>query len=119
MIEIIPFEETNIIGLRLNGRIEDEQFNQITEKIEEMLKVHKKLRVYAEIEKIGGIPINTLMKDIHFKLKRWRFFEKKAIVSDKKWLENWVAVADRIFSITEVRHFTSDEKEKAMKWIKS
>ena len=47
MVEIIPFEESNIIRLRLNGRIEDEEFDEITEKIEDMLKEHDKLRVYA------------------------------------------------------------------------
>jgi hypothetical protein len=97
MVEIIPFEESNIIGVRLNGRIEDEEFDEITEKIEDMLNEHDKLRVYAEIEKIGGMSVNTLMKDIHFKLKHWRYFEKEAIVSDKKWLESWIGIADKLF----------------------
>ena len=33
MIEIIPFEEGNIIGLRLNGRIEDEEFDEMVMKL--------------------------------------------------------------------------------------
>ncbi len=118
MIEIIPFEEGNIIGFRLNGRIEDEEFDEITEKIEEMLEEHNKLRVYAEIEKIGGMSVNTFMKDIHFKLKHWRDFEKEAVVSDKGWLESWVGIADKLFPHIEVKHFSTDEKEEAKEWLK-
>jgi len=82
MLEIIPFKEGNIIGLRLNGKIEVEEFDETVAKIEEMLKEHNKLRVYAEIEEIGGMSVNTLMKDMHFKFKHWRDFEKEAVVSD-------------------------------------
>ena len=118
MIEIIPFEEGNIIGLRLNGRIEDEEFDEVTGKIEEMLKEHDKLRVYAEVEKIGGMSVNTLMKDIHFKLRHWRDFETEAVVSDKSWLESWVGIADKLFPHIEVKHFSFEEKDKAKEWLK-
>jgi len=118
MIEIIPFEEGNTIGFRLNGRIEDEEFDEAVEKMEEMLKEHNKLRVYAEIEKIGGMSVNTLMKDMHFKFKHWRDFEKEAVVSDKGWLESWVSIADKLFPQIEVKHFSFEEKEEAKEWLK-
>lgn len=118
MIETIPFNEGNILGLRLDGRIEDEEFDQIVERIEEMLKEHEKLRVYAEIENIGGMSVNTLMKDIHFKLKHWKDFEKEAVVSDKSWLESWIGIADKIFPSIEIKHFTFEEKREAKKWVR-
>jgi len=118
MIEIIPFEEGNIIGFRINGRIEDEEFDEAVAKMEEMLKPYDKLRVYAEIEKIGGMSVNTFMKDMHFKLKHWRDFEKEAVVSDKGWLESWVGIADKLFPGIEIKHFSTDEKEKAKEWIR-
>ena len=118
MLEIIPFEEGNIIGFRLKGHIEDEKFDEAVGMIEEKLKDHEKLRVYAEIEKVGGMSVNTLMKDIHFKLKHWRDFEKEAVVSDKGWIETWVNFASRFFPHIEVRHFSFEEKEEAKEWIK-
>jgi len=87
--------------------------------MEEMLKEHNKLRVYAEVEEIGGMSVHTLMKDIHFKLKHWQDFEKEAVVSDKSWLESWVSIADKLFPHIEVKHFSTDEKEKAKEWIKA
>ncbi len=119
MLEIIPFEEGNITGFRLTGYIEDEKFDEAVGKIEEMLKHHKKLRVYAEVEKIRGMSVNTLMKDIHFKLKHWRDFEKEAVVSDKGWIESWVNFASRFFPQIEVKHFSFEERDKALEWIKT
>lgn len=118
MIEIIPFEDGNIIGLRLNGRIEDEEFDEVTEKIEQMLKEHDKLRVYAEIVEIGGMSVETFMKDIHFKFKHFLDFEKEAIVSDKGWLEGWISIADKLFPHIEVKHFSFKEKDKAKEWLR-
>jgi len=119
MLELIPFKEGNIIGFRLDGRIEDESFDEATAKMEEMLKEHDKLRVYAEIEEIGGMSVDTLMKDIHFKLKHFTDFEKEAIVSDKGWLEAWIKIADKIFPHIEVKHFSPDEKKEAKAWLKA
>ncbi|MEZ4546375.1 MAG: hypothetical protein R3B51_01025 [Thermodesulfobacteriota bacterium] len=56
MIEIIPFDEENIIGFRVKGRLEDNEFDEIVGIMEERLKLHKKLRVYAEMEEFKGCP---------------------------------------------------------------
>ena len=119
MLELIPFKEGNIIGFRLDGRIEDESFDEATAKMEEMLKEHDKLRVYAEIEEIGGMSVDTIMKDIHFKLKHFKDFEKEAIVTDKGWLEAWIKIADKLLPHIEVKHFSPDEKKEAKAWLKS
>ncbi|MFI5323809.1 MAG: hypothetical protein ACHQ6U_09820 [Thermodesulfobacteriota bacterium] len=47
MLELIPFEERNIIGFRLKGKIEDNEFDEVVKIMEERLEEHKKLRVYA------------------------------------------------------------------------
>ena len=118
MLEIIPFEEGNIIGFKLKGRIEEDSFDEAVAQMEKMLKKYEKLRVYAEIEEIGGINVNTFMKDIHFKLKHFTDFEKEAVVSDKGWLEAWINIADKIFPHIEIKHFSPDEKEEAKKWLR-
>ena len=118
MLELIPFEEGNVIGFRLNGRIEDDEFDEAVGLIEKKLKEYKKLRVYAEIEKVGGMSVNTFMKDIHFKLRHWMDFEREAVVSDKRWIETWVRFASRFFPHIKVKHFSFEEAEEAKEWIR-
>lgn len=118
MLDIIHFKEDNIIGFRLEGRIEEDSFDEAVTMMEKMLEKHDKIRVYAEIEEIGGMNVNTFMKDIHFKLKHFTDFEKEAIVSDKPWLETWIGVANTIFPHIEVKHFAPDHKEEAKEWLR-
>lgn len=118
MIAIIPFEEGNIIGFRIIGKIEDNEFDDIVALMEERLKTHKKLRVYAEVEEFKGMSVNTFMKDIHYGLKHWRDFDKEAVVSDKGWLKTWVSIAAPLFPHIEVKHFSFEEKEKAREWVR-
>ena len=118
MLEAIPFEEGNIIGFRLKGKIEDNEFDEIVSIMEQRLKEHKKLRVYAEIEEFKGMSVNTFMKDIHYSLKHWRDFDKEAVVSDKGWLKTWVEIAGSLFPGIEVKHFSFEEKEKAKEWVR-
>lgn len=117
MIEIIPFEEGNILGLHLNGRIDDLEFDEIVAKIEEILDDNEKIRIYAEIDKIGGMSVNTFMKNIHLKLTHWKDVEKEAIVTDKNWLESWIGIADKLFPGIEIKHFNPDDKKAAKEWI--
>ncbi len=118
MLEVIPFGEGNIIGFRLKGKIEDNEFDEIVRTMEERLKEHKKLRIYAEIEEFKGMSVNTFMKDIHYSLKHWRDFDKEAVVSDKGWLKTWVEIAGSLFPGIEVKHFSFEEKEKAKEWVR-
>ena len=118
MLEIIPFEEANIIGFRLKGKIEDNEFDEIVSLMEERLKEHKKLRVYAEIEEFKGMSVNTFMKDIHYGLKHWRDVEKEAVVSDKGWIKSWIRFASKIVPYIEVRVFSFEEKEEAKAWVR-
>ncbi len=46
-------------------------------------------------------------------------FEKEAIVSDKKWLETWIKIGDKLFPSVEVKYFPTEEKEEALVWVKS
>ncbi len=118
MLEIIPFEEGNIIGFRLSGKMEDDEFDKVVGLLEERLKEHKKLRVYAEVEEFKGMSVNTFMKDLHYSLKHWRDFDKEAVVSDKGWLKTWVNIAGPLFPHIDVKHFSFEEKEKAKEWVR-
>ena len=117
MLEVIPFEKGNVIGFYLKGKMEDNEFDEVVKIMEERLKEHKKLRVYAEIEEFKGMSVNTFMKDIHYSLKHWRDIEKEAVVSDKGWLKAWVKIAGSFFPGIEVKHFSFEEKDEARQWV--
>ena len=122
MIEIIPFEESNIIGFRLDGKIDDESFNQTVTGIQAALENNQKIRIYAEVEKLGGMSLETFFENLKAKIEflgELEKFEREAVVSDKSWVETLVKISDKLFPSVDVKHFSFDEKNDALAWIKN
>ena len=116
-IKLIPHKPDHIIGLEIDGRLDAEDIDRIVELIEKRLNTGEKLRIYAEVNNWSGMSLVAFIKDLKFSLQHLQDFEKEAIVSDFRWLEGLVALGNTLFSSIEVKHFTLDEKEQALKWV--
>ena len=122
MIEIIPFDEGNIVGFKLAGKIDDQSYHNAVNAINAALENNNKIRIYAEVVSIGGMSLDAFFDNIKTKFGYFREldrFEKEAVVSDKKWIESLVGISDAIFRSVEVRHFSFEETEEALDWVKS
>lgn len=106
-----------MVGFRIEGTISAGDVLCITEAIEARLERHRKLRIYAEVERLSGMTAEALIKDLAFSLRHLRDFEREAIVSDAAWLKTLAHIGDRIFKSIEVREFSSSEKNDALAWI--
>ena len=118
-INIILHKSDRIIGLEINGWIEAQDIDRIVGLIEKKLDAGDKLNIYAEVNNWTGISLGAFIKDLQFSWQHLHNFEKEAIVSDLKWLEALAALGNTLFSSIEVKHFTSDEKDRALKWLNS
>ncbi len=119
MIALIPMNADHVVGLRIRGKIEVSDFDEVVGLLDEKFKHHDKLQIYAEIESIGGMSLEAFFKDIQYSLRNFRRFDKEAVVSDKAWLKAFVSVADKLFPSIEARHFSFDERSEAQAWIGS
>lgn len=118
-VQLITHRPDNIIGLDIDGWIDAEDLDRIIELVEPRLERGERLRIYAEVNNWSGMSAGAFMKDLKFSLKHLQDFDKEAIVSDRKWLEALAALGNTLFSGVEVKHFTPDEKDKALKWVMS
>jgi hypothetical protein len=118
MIDIIPTNTINVIGCKIDGKINREDIEKLANYIEESLLKNKKLRIYVEVAKLEGISLEALFKDLKLGIKHFNDFDKKAIVTDKEWMKKVAGVADKIFPNIEVRCFSFEEKQKALEWAK-
>lgn len=87
MTSFIDIDADNVVGIRIDGKISDQEFDAVTALLEEKMKNHSKVRMYAEIESFGGASLETFMKDLEFGIKNWDRFDKEAIVTEKKRLK--------------------------------
>jgi len=122
MIEIIPFAKANIIGFRLDGKIDDDSYKQAVARIQNLLDDNDTIRIYAEVVSLEGMSVETFFENIKVKFgffsDRERF-ERQAIVSDKQWVEILTNISGRLFPSVEVKYFSFAEKEEALAWVKN
>ena len=122
MIEIIPFDEPNIIGFRLDGKIDDDGYNRAVAEIQQALDNNHKIRIYAEVEKFGGMSLEKFFENFKVKfgfLDEFDKFVKGAVVSDKRSLQSMIKLSDKLFPSVKVRYFSYDDRQNALAWVKS
>ncbi len=117
MIDLIPFTDTRVIGLRISGKVRKEQYAEIEKICDERLKIHPKLRIYCEFHNFKGITLPALMEDIRYSLPNLTRFEKEALVADKGWITKFAEIGNKVFHSIDVKHFLPEEKEDAFAWI--
>jgi len=117
MIELIEIESSKAIGLRVSGKIEEEDIKLVIDAVNEKFKYEEKLAIYVELVEFGGISMKALIEDIKFAFPNLKKFTKKAVVSDKSWHETLTEISDKLFPFIELKHFGIEEKEKAKLWV--
>ena len=69
------------------------------------------------MESFGGISFEALIKDLKLGFSHIKEFEKKAVVSDKTWVAKLADWGGQLIPSLEVKHFSIEEKEKALAWV--
>lgn len=108
-----------VIGYRINGRINVDDIGNIKRLIEDKIQRHPKLRVYVEVINLDGISFEALVDDLKLAFKHYDKFERKAVVTDKKWIQTLSPIAGRFFPGIEVKCYSFTDRDKALEWIKS
>lgn len=119
MITLIPIENNNVVGLKIDGKIETRDIKKVESLIEEQLKLWDKLRIYVELESLGGISFEAFLEDLKFAFRHFQDFEKKAVVCDKKWVNKLADAINPLFPQIEVKCFSKLEQNQALEWIKA
>lgn len=117
MVELIDFQKGNVVGLRIDGKITEDEFEKIASFCEDKLKEFPNFRLYAELESYGGVDPKAVLKDIKFGIKHWKEIDKEAIVTDQQWMQHVAQAADKLFPGIEVKAFPFEEDTWAKKWI--
>ena len=75
------------------------------------------MRVYVEMERFGGVALNTLLEDLKFGIHHWQDVERKVVVSDADWVHRLGRLSSRLFSNIQVQVFEREQAEEAKAWV--
>ncbi|PLR75971.1 STAS/SEC14 domain-containing protein [Bacillus sp. V3-13] len=118
MITFLPSNNSSTITLEFDGKATKED----AEKLDNYVKTHftdnQKFNIIAIIHDIDGSTIKGVVDGVKFDAKRWRQFNKFAVVSEKDWLAALTMLGNYLPGI-EAKHFAKGQLEEARRWIES
>ena len=117
MIKIIDFDKKKILSVAISGKISADDIENISKIAKEKFKNADKLSIYVEMESFEGISLGAFFKDLKFGLKNIGKFDKKAVVTDKAWVNKLGEFSDKLFGSIEIRCFPFEEKDAAKEWV--
>lgn len=117
MISLITFEEPHVAGLRINGKIDRDDFLAAVAPIKQKLEACPTINLYVEISSFEGISLPALWEDIKFGFSNLSHFRREAVVTDKAWLEKWTDFGGKLVPGIEAKSFTFDQVEEARRWV--
>ncbi|MGD1943560.1 MAG: STAS/SEC14 domain-containing protein [Leptolyngbyaceae cyanobacterium] len=117
MIELLEMSSDRVIGVKIDGKIEKTDIQEIEQAFVAQFEQFDKVAIYVEVANLGGITLDALIEDLKFGLSNLKRFEKKAVVSEHHWMDKLAPLGDKLFPSLAVKHFTVAEKDAAIAWV--
>jgi hypothetical protein len=111
-------EANGILAYAIEGDLSDEEVAPVWARFEEAKEFDQKIRIYAEMSVFPKAAPSLVFE----KLKRlgaiMSTVERLAIVGDAGWMELYAKIIDPITK-PDIRHFSTEQKEEAVAWLRS
>ena len=117
MIETIETGSPKVVGLKLTGKLHDEDYRRFVPMIESILTAEGKVRLFVQFEEFQGWDMHAAWDDFKFALKHYSDFERIAMVGDRRW-EKWMASVCKPFTKAKVKYFDRSEVDAAWTWLR-
>ena len=116
MIEYKNNPNNNIVEIIIEGKITEEDFDQVDTQLKVDIAKHGKLRILEELRHFEGIDPHALWKDIRFGFAHLNDFTHAALVADTKWLRTLAEAFNSVLSI-KVKAFEPSQIDEARNWL--
>lgn len=121
MITELPDSEANTLGFEIDGKVTDEQGQELIARFERALKDHEQLNILIVLNEDASWGVDAGFEDIKWVLRHMKNMHKIAIVSSSTvW--KWLVSIDSFFAMLagiQEKHFDHADLQAAWQWLKS
>src|SRR5271166_1836753 len=117
MIATIETGSPKVVGLKLSGKLHDEDYRRFVPMIESILTAEGKVRLFVQFEEFQGRDMHAAWDDFKFGLSHYSDFERIAMVGDRRW-EKWMASVCKPFTKAKLKYFDRSEVDAAWTWLR-
>ncbi|PLR95726.1 STAS/SEC14 domain-containing protein [Bacillus sp. T33-2] len=117
MITFRPSRDLSTIALEFEGNATKQDAEKLDDYVKTSFTEDQKFNILAVIHDVDGSTLRGVVDGVKFDAKRWRQFNKFAVVSELDWLAAMTMLGNYLPGI-EAKHFGQDQIEEAWDWIK-
>jgi len=121
MINELPESEANTLGFEIDGKVTEEQGQELIARFEQVLNEYEQLNILIVLNEDASWGVDAGFEDIKWVLRHMKSMRKIAIVSSStawKWLVSIDSFFAALAGIQE-KHFDHAELASAWQWLKS
>ena len=120
MLEMIEIGIDRAVAFRMSGKLTESDMSLVLSDAKEKIESHGKIVIYEEIENFKGIELAAIVEEFKYIFDvGLSNITRAVVVTDKKWIVKLVKIEDKIFKNIEMRYFSLDDKELAIKFLKN
>lgn len=116
MLQLLEESKGDLVAFRISGDVDKNDYNVMLPVLEEKIKQHGKIRVYAEVQDVEAYSLRALYDEVKFDVTHAANFSRAAIVGDSAWID-WLTVMARPFTTANIKYFDFSQREAAWEWI--
>ena len=116
MIEKLSTPLERVIAFELSGTLHDEDYETFVPLVDSAISEHGKARLLVHFLDFHGWDAQALWDDIKFATTHCNKIEKLALVGESAW-EKWMAKICKPFTMAQVRYFSGEQMDAALKWL--
>jgi hypothetical protein len=81
---------------------------------------YENIVIYEEIVSFRGVEFKAIVEEFKYLVEiGFSNIARVAVVTDKKWIEKIVGIEDKIFKSTDMKAFSTEEKDNAIEFLKN
>ena len=116
MIETIETSSPKVLGMKVCGKLHDEDYKKFVPLVDAEIAREGKVNVLAQFHDFHGWDAKALWDDIKFSATHCTKITRIALVGEKSW-ERWMANVCKPFTMAKVRYFDVSQTDAAKTWL--
>jgi hypothetical protein len=118
MFNILENTNNNLVAIRIEGKINKRDYDDLLPVIEKKRNEHSNINMYLEFHDIEGVTPKAALDDIMTYFKYVADFDKIAVIGEDNW-GNLLESTSNTFYSARIRFFSFSQKEQAKNWIEN
>jgi hypothetical protein len=116
MFERLDVKPGKVVGIKISGKLTDDDYKSFTPEMETIIAKEGKLRLLCVVEDFHGWTPKAMWDDLKFDIKHHSACERLAVVGTKAG-DEWMAKFSKPFIHGDVKYFDHANLHDAWEWI--